>query len=247
MVIKIGNPIETDANFFVAVNLAATTGSLMAIWKPATIIDKYTICGTSSRSIRCGCSRKDHGSWRRLVLLTFPYRYVRSEAKIEAENDRVGDIGLRQRLKGEPQKEAFLAWVIEGARKYLERGSERPLEMTSRMQADWEDWRGNSDPLGRFLGDMLEFDPTSCVASGDLFEEFKLWLTANGHPAWSSQLLTARLEGHHAAMAHNVKRSKVRAGADSGLSLRPGPVQVEYKDGQQVRAWKGLRWRKDPM
>ncbi|MGP5690558.1 hypothetical protein [Glutamicibacter ardleyensis] len=55
MVIKIGNPIETDANLFVAVNLAATTGSLMAIWKPATIIDKYTIRGTSSRSIRYGC------------------------------------------------------------------------------------------------------------------------------------------------------------------------------------------------
>ena len=186
----------------------------------------------------------DHGSWRRLVLLTFPYRYVRSEDKIEADNDRVGDIGLRQRLKGDAQKEAFLAWAIEGAHKYLSSDKPDPLDKTQRMLEDWEDWRAGSDPMWRFISDMLEMDPSSCVASSDLFDEFKNWLNANGHPAWSSQLMTARLEGHHAAP--NVKRAKIRVGPESGLSLRPGPVQVEYKDGQQIRVWRGMKWRKDP-
>ena len=187
----------------------------------------------------------DHGIWRRMVLLTFPYRYVRSEDKIEGDMDRVGDVGLRHRLSLEPQKEAFLAWVVEGARKYLQRGAEQPFELTEKMQEDVEEWRSSSDPLGRFIGDMLEFDPTSCVVSGDLFEEFKQWLVVNGHPAWSSQLMTARLEGHHTAIAHNVRRTRIRVSPEAGLSYRPGPVQVQYKDGQQIRVWQGLKWRKE--
>lgn len=185
----------------------------------------------------------DVGIWRRLVVLTFPYRYVRDVSKVEGDRDRVGDVGLRHRLSLEPQKEAFLAWVIEGARKYIERGAARPFDLTEQMQADVDDWRSSSDPLGRFVDEMLEFDPASCVTSGDFFEEFKAWLTTNGHPTWSSQLVTARLENHHAAVAHNVRRNRVRMGPECGLSQRPGPVHVEYRDGQQMRVWQGMRWK----
>lgn len=187
----------------------------------------------------------DTGIWRRLVMLTFPYRYVRDESKVEGDRDRVGDVGLRHRLSLEPQREAFLAWVIEGAVKYIQQGAERPFDLTKRMQEDVDDWRSASDPLGRFVDEMLEFDPNACVVSSDFFDEFKQWLTTNGHPAWSSQLVTARLENHHVAVAHNVKRTRVRMGPDCGLSPRPGPVQVQHRDGQQMRVWQGMKWRED--
>lgn len=187
----------------------------------------------------------DHGIWRRMVLLTFPFRYVRDAGKIEGDMDRVGDVGLRHRLSLEPQKEAFLAWAIEGARKYLASGVERPFELTPDMEADGEDWRSSSDPLGRFMDESVDFDSGACVASGDFFEEFKQWLAANGHPQWSSQTVTARLEGHHIAIANNVRRAKVRIRPEAGFSYRPGPVQVQYSDGQQVRAWQGMKWKVD--
>jgi hypothetical protein len=58
VVLKIGNPITAYTGLIVAAIRAAPTGSLVTFWKPAGVIDKYTIHGTSSRSIRCGRSRK---------------------------------------------------------------------------------------------------------------------------------------------------------------------------------------------
>lgn len=208
-------------------------------WEPT-----HTVFITTNHRPRI--TETDHGLWRRLVLLTFPYRFVPMASMIEGDRDRVGDIGLRHRLSQDEQKEAFLAWVVAGAVKYLARGAEHPLGVTERMQADIDDWRGNSDPLGRFLDERIEFDPESCITSAEFYDELKGWLVTNGHTPWSSQLVTTRLEGHHAAMAHNVSRKRVRVGQDVKLSYAPSPVTHSYADGQQVRVWSGMKWRSEP-
>lgn len=184
----------------------------------------------------------DHGLWRRLALLTFPYRFVPTEAAIENENDRLGDLGLRQRLRLAPQKEAFLAWVVEGAVKYLARQGE-PISLTPAMEADKAEWRHGMDPTGRFLEDMVVFDPSSCIPGNDLYDEMKTWLGNNGHVPWSSQLATSRLETHHLMLSNGAKRARVTVGRGVNVSPRPGPVNVSYADGQKVRVWVGLRWR----
>ena len=184
----------------------------------------------------------DHGLWRRLALLTFPYRFVPTQAAIENENDRLGDLGLRQRLRLAPQREAFLAWVVEGAVKYLAREGE-PISLTDSMEADKAEWRHGMDPTGRFLEDMVIFDPSSCIPGSDLYDEMKLWLGNNGHAPWSSQLATSRLETHHLMISNNAKRARVTVGRGVNISYRPGPVHVRYSDGQKVRVWVGIRWR----
>ena len=186
----------------------------------------------------------DHGLWRRLAILTFPYRFVPTQAAIENENDRLGDLGLRQRLTRGPQKEAFLAWLVEGAKKYL--ALEGPLELTPKMLADKEEWRHGMDPTGRFLEEMVEFDPAYCIPGNDLYDELKVWLGQNGHAPWSSQLATSRLEQHHEVLSHNAKRVRLTVGKGVSISYRPGPVQHSYADGQKVRVWQGMKWRSQP-
>jgi putative DNA primase/helicase len=58
----------------------------------------------------------DHGTWRRLAMLDFPYRYRKSGQPIETANDRPGDPGLRQRLRhpDAPRAQAVLAWLVGG-------------------------------------------------------------------------------------------------------------------------------------
>lgn len=188
----------------------------------------------------------DHGLWRRLALLNFPFRFVPTQAAVENDMDRVGDLGLRQRLTLGPQKEAFLAWVVQGAVKYLQ-GGERPFSLTSRMEADKAEWRHGMDPTGRFIDDMVEFDPLSMIPCSDFYDEFKSWLTINGHTPWSSQLATARVESHHVVLSNSVRRAQTRVGANGvEVSYRPSLVRVNYADGQKVRAWVGMKWRSEP-
>lgn len=184
----------------------------------------------------------DEGIWRRLALIVFPYHFVIDGSPLRSESDRRGDVNLRHRLSLDAQKEAFLAWVIEGARKYLALG-DTFLRPTERMIADRDEWRESVDPAGRFLEEMVVFEEGYFITGNDLAEELRQWLGQNGHTAWSSTLMNARLEQHHAIISAGVKRQRVRVGGGMELSPRPGPVQIGYRDGQQLRGWTRMRWR----
>ena len=70
----------------------------------------------------------DDGTWRRLVLLDFPYRYRQAHEAKQTELDRVGDPNLRDRLRrgGDGQHEAVLAWLVAGAVKWYCNGQRMP-------------------------------------------------------------------------------------------------------------------------
>ena len=56
----------------------------------------------------------DHGTWRRLALVRFPYTFTATPA---GPHERLEDSGLKARLEQgkEGQYEAVLAWLVEGA------------------------------------------------------------------------------------------------------------------------------------
>lgn len=55
----------------------------------------------------------DDGTWRRLVIINFPYPFVTEPT---LPNDRLVELGLRDRLRAgeEGQHEAVLAWLVQG-------------------------------------------------------------------------------------------------------------------------------------
>jgi putative DNA primase/helicase len=189
---------------------------------------------------RPGVKETDRGSWRRLALVHFPYTFKDPADPLLTPTDRHGDPGLRDRLiagRGS-QWEAVLVWLVEGARAWYEMGKEMLPEPES-VKRDTLDWRTASDHILGFTLEALEFDPTSCVLSSELYTAFNAWLAERGHAPCSDETFSGRFGGHENIEAHNV--TKVRSMVGLTLS-RPfyGSVQPVTK---QPRVWVGVRFR----
>ncbi|MFG2334886.1 phage/plasmid primase, P4 family [Streptomyces sp. NPDC048604] len=187
-------------------------------------------------------SETDHGTWRRLVLVTFPYKFLKPGQQPSGPHERVGDPGLRQRLMdGKEQGEAVLAWLVEGARRWYEAKRVMPPHPEV-VVSDSLKWRADSDLILAYWMDRLEPAANSHVLSSDLLSDFNAWLTAKDHPKWSDKTFGARFEGHDRTAAHGVHRKKIRA--RDGLS-RPESVAARWDAapvGTSYRSWIGVRF-----
>ncbi|WP_182262604.1 phage/plasmid primase, P4 family [Rhodococcus sp. UFZ-B548] len=156
----------------------------------------------------------DHGTWRRLALVVFPWRYRATHDALERETDRVGVDGLRRSIEdGKEQREACLSWLVEGAMRCYAGGDHQRIPAPSaRVIADTKAWRGQVDLLALFAEEHLEFDPNACVLSRELYDEFTRWLSAGGHTSWSDQTFTEKLLDHDLAEKHAIRRERKRLG-----------------------------------
>lgn len=182
-------------------------------------------------------SETDHGTWRRLALVRFPYTYRRNAAECRGAGDRVGDAALRQRVKTGPQaQEAVLAWMVAGAMRWYALDRIMP-EPPDRVAADTLAWREESDPILGFLNDMVHFDPAAHVMSSELFTAFGGWMKERNNKEWSSKTFTARFGGHDACSQRGVDHKLIRH--RDGLSRLNGARD----HAASYRAWTGLRFR----
>jgi putative DNA primase/helicase len=191
-----------------------------------------------STNYRPRVDETDHGTWRRLALVTFPYTYRRDGETLHDEYDRRGDPTLRERVKLglQRQHEAILAWLVDGARRWYAAGQEMPPPPPA-VADNTRAWRRETDLILRFFDDNLIADPSYCVPSRDLYQTFTEWLAANGHQKWNDQTFAGRF-GQHDEIAglgiiHNrVRRERI---ADRKRSF-------EVLSGRFM-AWSGVRYR----
>jgi putative DNA primase/helicase len=208
-------------------------------WKPT-----HTIFVTTNYLPRV--DESDDGTWRRLVLLDFPYRYRQAHEAAHTDFDRVGDPNLRERLRSgeDGQREAVLAWLVAGAVKWYRNDRLMPEPPASVKEAT-EAWRGTSDLLMRFMADRLVFDEQSHVMAIELYADFTQWLNDNGHVTWSDQSFSARFAQHREAVAHGVEKKPGIRASRPGLSRLPrvhrGAVGASLT--KSFTAWLGLRFR----
>ena len=193
-------------------------------------------------------NESDHGTWRRLTLVPFPYKYLKRNQQIQKEDtERVGDPDLRTRLRNgrDGQHEAVLSWLIAGAVQWYRRGRTMPDEPQSVISATRK-WRHGADLLLKFFNDQLIYDATAHVLSTELFVVFAQWLKVNGHVAWSDQNFGNRLDEHSEIISHGVERKIVRS-SRANLSratptsmggVVPAAVPARYT------AWLGVRFRR---
>jgi len=183
----------------------------------------------------------DHGTWRRLQLLRFPYTYVGARAGELGPNQRRAVPGLRERLMESPggQHEAALAWIVEGARRWYAR--DRVLAPAPQVvDDDTGQWRADADLIYGFVSEHLVFDPACHVTSTELFSVFDGWLTGRGHTSWSETTFVARFGQHQLIDTHGVvkkRRRPIDGMSTRGLSQWPRPGQAIYT------AWLGVRFR----
>jgi putative DNA primase/helicase len=185
-------------------------------------------------------SETDEGTWRRLALLKWPFRYRKPGQPIRLAYERRGDPGLRYRLRrGKKQHEAILAWLAEGARRWYENDMRMP-PLPKRVLDDSELWRMDSDSILGFIREEMEFDAPAHVMSADLYRQFNVWLQTKQQRPWSDKTFFDRWAGHHEITANSIVRKKVRYSPKSDPS-RPvgaaGGVPASYQ------AWFGIRFR----
>ncbi|SRR6266566_3405286 len=182
----------------------------------------------------------DEGTWRRLFLLRFPYQF----RKPGQPGYKPGDASLRQRVKrGRGQREAILAWLVEGAQMWYANDREFPKPDPVIIEDDRIWWRKRDDSIWRFIDEQLEFDSDAHVMSKDLFQQFTLWQAAQNQKPWGDRTFVERLTGNEIIAEHNVFPKKgVRKRAGSGLSRPDGVVSLAMIP-EQYNAWFGLRFK----
>jgi putative DNA primase/helicase len=181
----------------------------------------------------------DHGTWRRLAMLCFPFTFRKPGEVCTGPNDKVGDPNLRQRLRTDEQvAEAVLAWLVEGARKWYASDMILPPP-PKRVEKDTLDWRRESDLILSFIGDVLVFDWNSHILARELHEVFNKYLADKGHREWTDRTFVSRFGSHDECTRNSVQRKKIRARDGRSTLGGPPPTGVNYA------AWLGIRFQ-DP-
>lgn len=179
----------------------------------------------------------DHGTWRRLALVVWPYTFREHRGQLRGPNDRLGDPTLRERIKLDPQAlEAALAWAAEGARRWYELEKIMP-HLPERVEADTLAWRKESDLILAFIDDHLQFDLEACVQGTELRTVFNTWVKEKGGREWGDKTFNTRFGGHDLCAQNNVEYKVMKNPRDLSSLGGRGPHQG------MVRAWLGVAWR----
>ena len=192
----------------------------------------------------------DHGTWRRLMMLEFPFTYQKpSEYDPFADNtkgERPGDATLKYRVKEAAVQAAVLAWAVEGSIRWYEAGRVMP-DPPGCMVESTRLWRSSADQILMYLDEgRVEADPASHIKVDDLLTDFNTWLEGGGARPWGVTTFTSRWDEHPAIKGMKVSRKKVRRGQHGAPSSRGAGrgVPGQGVPSAQYSAYLGVRWAK---
>lgn len=178
----------------------------------------------------------DHGTWRRLAMLRFPYTFRKRQEDVRGPMDRLGDPTLRHRCTTrDDAAEAALAWIVDGARQWYEMDMAMP-SAPDLVAEDTQTWRKEGDPILQFADEKLIFGGDCEIPGGDLHQEFSMWLTTQGNKPWSAKLFKQRFEGSELATSNRLefRLSRTPSGKVArmwfGVALRPSEFDLQKED-----------------
>ncbi|WP_433612467.1 phage/plasmid primase, P4 family [Dactylosporangium sp. CA-139114] len=203
-------------------------------------------------------SETDHGTWRRLALVVFPYTWLKAGVPLEAPDDRRGDEQLKDRIKTNTsgQHDAIVTWAVEGARCWYAwreacaraeaEGTPAPVSpmaLPASVEADTLGWRVKADRVLGFWTECLTADPTAMVEAGELLAHFNAWLAGNGHTAWSKETFAAKFGAHRETKRTRVARKQVRTGSPGVRIVRRPGALVPADLPARPWVWASVRYR----
>jgi P4 family phage/plasmid primase-like protien len=191
----------------------------------------------------------DHGTWRRLKMVAFPFTFKKSHEQLEGPNDRRGDSGLKARIRANAtgQHNAIVTWVVEGARRFFELGDfpAPPAAVESATRA----WRREADRVQDFFDTRLMPDKSRCVWTIELMSAFNQHLEANGHRPWSKETFHPQFQAHSETARHGVvlSRPKTKPAFSQFSWSTPAAMDGERFNELPVRpeVYVGVRFRTD--
>ncbi len=154
----------------------------------------------------------DDAIWRRVKPIHFPSNFSASSERI---------MGLGRRLINEELAGIF-NWLLEGVRKYRERGLSEPAAMSEAVK----EYRDENDPVSQFLAEFveagrIEVSAEATIEASKLYNVFAIYCDENNikfrlTPNKFGRIMTSR-----------------------GFELRPGT------NGVKMRVGIGSRWLRD--
>jgi putative DNA primase/helicase len=133
----------------------------------------------------------DNGIWRRIKLIPFTVRIA---------DDKI-DRGLPEKLKAEAP--GILAWCVVGLRDYLTQGLAEP----DCIKNATNDYRGDEDPVGKFLMTQCTMRPLAKMQARVLFTAYTNWATNNNERTMDERRFARSM------MERGLKSVKTKTGA----------------------------------
>jgi P4 family phage/plasmid primase-like protien len=185
----------------------------------------------------------DHGTWRRLLLVTFPYTFRKPHDPILGPADRLGDPGLKGRLTDGTDEvhDAIVTWAVEGARLSYATHGVPPLPKS--VATDTLAWQIRSDPLLGFWRDWLVVDTSGCVTTVDLGRAFNVWLREHGQTEWSQERFRPAFKRHAQTVRYGITTKRVREIKPWTLSRPTTHVRTLPPLSERPDLFIGLRFR----
>jgi putative DNA primase/helicase len=116
----------------------------------------------------------DEAMWRRLLPIPLTNKPSRPDPSLK-----------KYLADPEGALPAVLAWIVEGAVKYLSSSQDNPLEMCTVVRDAHEIYRRNEDRIGSFLEEETIASPTSDMKMNDLYRRYKGWSDSRGEKGLS--------------------------------------------------------------
>jgi putative DNA primase/helicase len=186
----------------------------------------------------------DHGTWRRLALLIFPYTFRKPHEQLLRDTDRRGDPDLKRRIEHNVsgQHDAIVTWAVEGAMRWHRDGA-AALAPSPWVDAATDMWRRTADRILGWWHAHLVADRSACIPATDMLDAFNAWLADNGHNRWSRESFAPRFATHTETTRHGVESRReqrpegVSRWAPAAYALPAKPLP------DKVWVWRGVRFR----
>lgn len=166
----------------------------------------------------------DHGTWRRLSLMPWPYTFRKPGQPLTGPYDRPGDPALSYAAGDRLVRCAALRWMVDGAQAWYARGR-MMLPQPERVERETRDWRAETDLILGFSDDTLTFREGAFTQTQTMLKTFNEWSGERGHRPWNDRTFASRFGAHDIVRAAKVEQGRFSV------------------DRKQQRGWMGVEIR----
>lgn len=193
-------------------------------------------------------SETDHGTWRRLLAIPTPFRFVKRSTVPDdyelADNEKWQDEGLVRPTENIALLEQGLAWAVEGARKWYASGRRDP-EPPASVLDETSRWLGREDKVAAWFEESLIPDEDFFVLTMDAYDSYKEFTLSRGQKVESYQGFLDKFAASGVVKSLGLEAKRTTRGScehSEWTSARAKDAEPR-RAGRQVSLVKGVRFR----